>query len=110
MESGGRHHDISRHLLAGGEDESGLGEPFDLPGHHGEVPASDRFEQVAVEDQAQPVIPDLVTRPEMGIAVIAWREFAFRAIDDGLAHTFWNPAGEIEGECHQGDVLGADDL
>jgi hypothetical protein len=71
LQAGGGDHDIGFDLLAGFEPQPGGREPLDLAGHHRHASSLHRIEQISVRQQAEALVPRLVSRREMTIDVVA---------------------------------------
>src|SRR5205814_8173894 len=73
LESGGGDDDVRREFGAGLQAHPGPGELRDPVGHHGHPVPADRVEEVTVRDAAQPLVPRVVPRLEVGVDVVAGR-------------------------------------
>ena len=74
LEPGGGDDDVGLQFAAGLEQNAGLGEPHDLVGDHRGLALGDGAEQIGVGHCAEPLIPRVVRRVEMGVDLIARRQ------------------------------------
>jgi hypothetical protein len=73
VQPGGGHDDVGLELTARRQPDARLGERVDLVGDDLGGPRGDRLEQVAVGDDAEPLVPRVVAGREVGVDVVARR-------------------------------------
>ena len=86
LQARGGHHDVGLELLAGFQPQAVLGERRDPPGGHRGALLADGAEQVAVRDQAQPLVPRAVDRLEMRVDVVPGRQLPDGHAADPVTH------------------------
>ena len=76
--------------------DAGLGEGRHVVGDHRRPPGVDRLEQVAVRDEAEPLVPRVVARREVGVDVVALGQLPLDALAEQLLHQLGPTAAELE--------------
>ena len=105
LQAGRRDHDVGPQLGAGFEYHAPFGEIGDPVGDHRGPPVADDLEQVAVGHQAQPLVPRVVHRLEVGVDVVPVRQLLDRHLPDPAAdHVGPAPAELVDQRGHR-DVL-----
>ena len=84
--------DVRVQLGPGGQPDPGLGERLDRVGHHRRPARPDRGEQVAVRDEAEPLVPGVVRGPEVGVDRVAVRQLPAYARPSAAAASAGAPA------------------
>ncbi len=82
-----------------------LGERLDGVSDDRRASGADRLEQVGVGDHAEPLVPRVVARPEMGVDRVPLRQVALGVRADDLPRQPWVPPAECVDPCLQHDVL-----
>ena len=70
IETRGRHDEIGLKRFPRTQADAPFGEGLDMVGHNRDLAGFDRLEQVTVRDQAQALLPGVVTRGEMLLDII----------------------------------------
>ena len=110
IEPGRGDDDVGVELAAVLQPDAFLSETVDLGGHDRSALVPDRLEQVAVRHQAQPLVPGIVARREMGGHVVVGTERHPDAAEDHLLDLGRLAARELEEEHAPEHVAPADHL
>jgi hypothetical protein len=81
---------------AGLQPDSGLGEGLDVVGDYGCAAVADGGEQIAVGNQAHPLIPRVVRRREMGVDRVALWQLLDRGLAQHRLHRLGAAAAQVE--------------
>ena len=105
LQPGRGHHDVGPQLGAGFEYHGPFGESLDPVGDHRGPPVPDDLEQVAVGHQAQPLVPRVVHRLEVGVDVVPVRQLLDRHLPDPAADHVGPALAELVDQRGHRDVL-----
>ena len=89
---------------AGLQQDPVLGEPLDVVGDDRGLAAANGREQIAVGHKAQPLIPRVVSRVEVGVDVVALGQCLGHHGADHLAHALRMVLGEVVDELLTADI------
>ena len=105
LEAGRHHHDIGRQVSAGLQKDSVAGEGIDLVRDDRDRAAADRFEQVAVGDHADALVPHVVARREMPVDIEVWRQPLANHSNQPLLRQCRPPPGKLKNRHADENVL-----
>ena len=105
LQAGRCYRDVSGQLGAGLEYHAPFGEIGDPVGDHRGPPVPDGLEQVAVGHQAQPLVPRVVHRLEVGVDVVPVRQLLDRHLPDPATDHVGPALAELVDQRGHRDVL-----